>query len=195
MTTPRWLAFAVVLAVGCAKEAGDTDVELVDDDYDGFYSDVDCDDKDPYVHPGAAEAAGDGIDADCDGVDGTYPYVGDYNLTYLMAGFSGFPILAEGTESGTLTIDDNLYASMALSTELDEEAVGFSIPVDLELGGDIVPHADPNAFMLEATGIWRDEEVFVNWDCAFEGSELSCFGALKLLGYGFENEADFEAAR
>jgi RHS repeat-associated protein len=45
--------------------------EDVDDDGDGFSeSEGDCDDGDPTIAPGAADAAGDGIDSDCDGIDG-----------------------------------------------------------------------------------------------------------------------------
>jgi hypothetical protein len=40
----------------------------VDADGDGFCADVDCDDHDAAVHPGAAEVCGDGLDNDCDGV-------------------------------------------------------------------------------------------------------------------------------
>ena len=53
----------------------------VDRDLDGYPSNVadnlayrdlqDCDDADPDVNPGAIEVLGDGVDQDCDGVDGT----------------------------------------------------------------------------------------------------------------------------
>jgi MYXO-CTERM domain-containing protein len=39
----------------------------IDADGDGFFSDVDCDDTNPTVYPGAIEAC-DGLDTDCDGL-------------------------------------------------------------------------------------------------------------------------------
>ena len=45
---------------------------LVDDDGDGYSEmDGDCDDTDPAVSPSATDVVGDGIDQNCDGVDGT----------------------------------------------------------------------------------------------------------------------------
>ena len=48
---------------------GGPDADASDDDGDGYYDITDCDDADASVHPGASEAAYDGVDQDCDGAD------------------------------------------------------------------------------------------------------------------------------
>ena len=40
-----------------------------DADGDGFCIEVDCDDNDAAIHPGATETVADGVDSDCDGVE------------------------------------------------------------------------------------------------------------------------------
>lgn len=45
--------------------------EPTDGDGDGYSEELDCDDRESSVHPGAKEILGDDIDQDCDGADRT----------------------------------------------------------------------------------------------------------------------------
>lgn len=46
-------------------------VEITDADDDGWWSEEDCDDNDPDIHPEAEETPGDGVDSNCNGEDDT----------------------------------------------------------------------------------------------------------------------------
>lgn len=52
-----------------ACSAGACSSAPVDADMDGHNTSVDCDDANPAVYPGADDPCGDGVDANCDGVD------------------------------------------------------------------------------------------------------------------------------
>ena len=72
------------------SEEPETDTALRDVDEDGFTEDVDCDDWNPNVYPGALEILND-VDDDCDGyVDGDGLYVGSLSMT-AMAIYQGQP--------------------------------------------------------------------------------------------------------
>jgi hypothetical protein len=58
------LVFSLVVLMGCVPWS-DTDL-----DGDGVGA-GDCNDADPSIHPGAQDFRGDGVDDNCDGVDGT----------------------------------------------------------------------------------------------------------------------------
>lgn len=47
-----------------------------DNDHDGYCEDVDCDDSNPSINPGATEICGNGIDDDCVGGDATCDELG-----------------------------------------------------------------------------------------------------------------------
>ncbi len=51
------------------KVTMETESGPVDNDADGYNSDVDCNDNNPNIHPGADDQCEDGIDQNCDGVD------------------------------------------------------------------------------------------------------------------------------
>ncbi|MCK6507030.1 FG-GAP-like repeat-containing protein [Myxococcota bacterium] len=66
--TPRSLPalFCLLALAGCGAEDTGSSATLVDADGDGHLAEVDCDDGDAAVHPGADEAC-NGADDDCDG--------------------------------------------------------------------------------------------------------------------------------
>lgn len=73
---PRlWLAFSTGALLRCCTL--DSPVDLDGDGFDNFEaancSTVDCDDLNADIHPGAVDDEGDGVDQDCDGVDGVAP--------------------------------------------------------------------------------------------------------------------------
>lgn len=61
------LTGAIERAIEC--DAAGEPTPPVDVDGDDFAADIDCNDDDPFVYPGADEVADDGIDQDCDGED------------------------------------------------------------------------------------------------------------------------------
>src|SRR5690349_13278737 len=61
------LAVALLALVHVAVAASPALADGPDVDNDTYTLDVDCDDANPAVNPGATEIAGDGVDQDCDG--------------------------------------------------------------------------------------------------------------------------------
>lgn len=66
----------------CAADCGACPVDNDLDD-DGYDSDVDCDDNNASVNPGAVDICGDGIDQDCSGVDLSCPISGEPTINFV----------------------------------------------------------------------------------------------------------------
>ncbi len=103
----RWslLLGTQVLLAGCGEVKDDTAPddtgEFVDADLDGYGQQVDCDDRDPAVHPGATENC-DGVDNDCDGLvddedDSLDP--GSTSTWYLDGDDDGYGDLSEAVDA------------------------------------------------------------------------------------------------
>lgn len=153
-----------------------------DRDFDGFANADDCDPDDAYVYPGAPDDPGDGVDADCDGVDPAFAFLGGWTLTTLDTDYAGFALFEEGTASGSLAIADNLATTVTIAAQLNEEVVGVNYPVEITLAGWASPLDGPDLFTLYAETVAFDEQMHVDWDCAvLDGPTVACAGELKAL--------------
>jgi hypothetical protein len=116
----------------------DEDLALPDDaDGDGFSSEMDCDDEDASIYPGAGDTYGDGIDSDCDGLDCNAGFSGsayfaacydtqtwsDAETLCQDAGYDGLVTILDSTENSDIT--DLLYVEGSASDK-DIYWIGFS---------------------------------------------------------------------
>jgi hypothetical protein len=107
----------------------DTDTDIGPDaDKDGYTDDVDCDDDDAAVHPGAAETCGNGIDDNCNGTPDGCDWSGEHELEGIEI-YDMEPYAAAATEiavcdlNGDEQLDVILGASLAALPFDDSGAV------------------------------------------------------------------------
>ncbi len=141
----------------------DPSVTSVDGDGDGYSTcDGDCDDGDPATSPGASDAVGDGVDNNCDGIDGV-----DVDQ-------DGYASLQSGGDD----CDDN----NGQLTPADNDGDGFS-PCDGDCN-DYYADIYPGAYEVPGDGTDNDCDGAVdepaNCDCPPQGSFASamdiCYG-------------------
>ena len=70
MTPLRFVYVALTAALSLALAGCPVTPTVLDTDRDGVTDDFDCDAEDGEIYPGAPDPYGDGVDQNCDGVDG-----------------------------------------------------------------------------------------------------------------------------
>lgn len=169
----------------------------IDRDQDGVPADEDCDDRDPWVYPGAPDTPGDGLDADCDGEDAAFTFLGDWTLRLLSAGYSGVQVLQAETASGALRLGEDLSAVADFGVTLSAAVTGDPLPVRFLMEGELSALPGPARFHLTAEGDNYGELMHIDWDCAVEGEgedagegeAMRCAGEFK----GFDSSLDAAA--
>mgnify|MGYP005989814089 CR=1 FL=1 len=133
---------------------------LEDKDGDGFFTDTDCDDEDPFINPGGFEIAGDSIDQNCDFfLEAGIPqitYVNNFNEISYDFNTNGFGIRQEsGFDNGAMhsnhpygdlffNEEKNLYSILNIPIIVDEVSptIRFQEVVLVEPGVEGVTYPD-----------------------------------------------------
>ena len=153
---------------------GGPEATVSDEDGDGWYDTVDCDDGDSSINPGATEVPYDGIDQDCDGLDLT-DVDGD--------GYEG------GSGSDCDDEDEDIHPG---ATELwydgvDQDCDGWSdYDADLDYyddqryGGtdcnDEDPAQNPSATEIWYDGVDQDCDAWSDYDADTDGFDSDSWG-------------------
>ena len=97
----------------------------------------DCDDRDPAIHPGAADAPDDGIDSDCDGADGAAVDSDGDGLTDLEeAGLGTDPNDPDSDDDGLGDLIEVTWGTDPLAPDTDGDGLADGDEGDADHDGD-----------------------------------------------------------
>lgn len=147
------------------------EVELVDLDQDGFFSDVDCDDNNDAINPDAIEIPDNGIDEDCDG-----------NIDELDIDLDGYDDTVDcNDQDAAINPDAEEIVDNGIDEDCDGEDGQAIICFDIDRGVHDIFNIRPDCFGSPVS----DVEVVPNQIFILDNLETG-------TGYYFEHCTDYD---
>lgn len=154
---------------GDSSEPTDSGAPPIDEDGDGHIAENDCDDADPFVHPDALEISWDGVDNDCNGVDGFRPSIAAGHRHTCWIRTDGNIRCSGQDKDGETAPTNGNWAQVDAAEELTC-AMGLGGSLSCWGGGETPLHEPPTASFLRFD---MGHSSACGWDGA---STISCWG-------------------
>ena len=133
---------------------GENIVTFVDNDNDGYLSDVDCNDNNPDINPGATEIDNSGFDENCDGISSIIDKDNDGYSEDVDCDDNNPNINSEAVEIPNNGIDEDCNGEDLITLiDNDKDNDGYSEDVDCD---DNNPNINPGAIEIANNGIDED---------------------------------------
>ena len=168
---------------GVDQDCDGSDLIIPDNDGDGFTEDVDCDDTDSTIYPGAVEIPNDGIDQNCNGTDSEVGVDNDGD---------GFDVDVDCNDN-----DASIYpgASEVFNDGIDQDCDGQD-SISSSCAPNEVVDCNGNCSPTNWVGDNYDDGSyfysgnFIDWNCPTYNYDDGDCGTEDADGDGFTNDVD-----